>query len=423
MNLPDAPLRVGISSSKPSLLVVVTAFAALCASWNAIRVGPFNVVDIALLVALVLAFFSLISQRLHLTIPIWMWLPTAGAALFLVRDVLILGRPLNRSAELLSSGTGASPLLIFSRIAIATIVLAIVIATIESRHRGRFVRSMLVWWVLGIVISSGFALLQSAGTAPQIFTLVQTVNPVRFPGLTSHPNSLAQTIGLALPILIYYVFHVAGFLKSLPVVGTMIAIAGLYSTGSRAGLLVGLGAAAAVFFLLILQTRFAPMIVPLLLVTIVAAILFGSLIFEGTRLSSSGPGAADSDLGRLRSLNFGLELFFESPVFGVGLGSWVGEAVPLILVTSGGLLFLPLYYAFLIAPLRSFWSLRKDSFYVAVAVSTLGLLAFGFLNNGFAERYIFWPVVVGFTLAASSTPYLPKLSRDAGSDDARISLR
>jgi hypothetical protein len=395
MSLSQSP-RSG-THHRSLILRALVCLGALTSSWNAVRIGPLNLVDYVLIAALAFALVQIAIRRLTVKLHLWMFIPSVAIGLLVVRDVLVFGRPLNQSAELLSSGSGASPLLIFVRIVLATLVVSVLVATLSAIDGATAMLPILKWWIFGILVSSVVAVLQDNSVPLAFLNLVQTTSLYRFPGLTSHPNSLAQSASLALPVAIYFFATSRGASRFIQLIPVCIFVVALYAAGSRAGLGIGLAAAVVGAVWYLSRSRFMVVLAPTLLVAIAATLMFGGLIFAGTRLSS---GAADSDAGRAIALQRGFDLFLQSPLWGVGVGSWIGEAVPLIILTTGGLLLLPAYYAFFLPPLLTFWRLRAaDPLYIALITSSISLVIFGFLNNGFAERYIFWPIVVGAVLA------------------------
>lgn len=388
---PDLQLHDPMAStSSRTLLGGVIALAALSSSWSGVKLGPLNLSDFFVLVALILIPFTDAFRRNASLLRAWMVLPAVVALVLTARDVIIFGRQLNMSevnAEGLSSGQ------MLARIVLSTICVAIV-CVVHIGGDERRGRRLLAWWVTGVVTSSAYALGQATGvfpSAPDGLFLAQINGFNRFAGFSSHPNALAQTIVLAVPIVL---LSIGAKAKLRRLLATVVLVIALFGTGSRAGLLVGFIAVAVSALVLGRRKGVLRWTLPLVILAVAGAIVFGPRVIGGTRFAQSD-GVTQSNSGRVQALGDGWELFSRYPITGAGLGSWVGELAPLVLLASGGLVLLAVYSTFAVSPLISLWRIRRQELAEALFISATMVLPLGLLNNGFTERYSFWPALIG----------------------------
>lgn len=377
----------------------LVGLAAMTSCWSAVRWLDWNVGDLILVLAVIVALVrSANGLPLFAAMRIWMFMPAFIALLLLFRDVVVLGNPLNASADITGSGGGVSPLVIVVRVVLSTVVVAAVCSSAVGAGGDRAFRRVLGWWYLGAVLSAVVALLQAFGLWPEMLVLQQTLGLTpgaeRQAGLGSHPNSLAQTLSLALPIGLAWIKGASRLRSLLLVASVVVMIAAILESGSRAGLLVGGFATMGVLVWLLAFSRYAKLIIPTLLVLVVIVITAGPSLIAQTRLAGDSSGAAQSDFGRINAISVGFEIAASSPIFGAGLGSWFGEFVPLILMSSGGVLLLGVYTWFIGGALSTLLRGRRTPLILACIVSTTAVVAFGLLNNGFLERYTFWPTLL-----------------------------
>lgn len=393
----DRPLQHG------RLLLIASLLSAFTSSWTGFRVSGLNLTDFFLVGALVIAVASELLGRVSLRLS-WQFsvLPVVGV-LLMARDALVLDRlPFQTltaaqytSGDSLGETVGGSATFL-ARLLLSWTLVAIAASAFRDRpHR-------LVWlsgaWVAGAVVSAAWAVVQSTSPAPDLPFLYHVESATRALGLSNHPNSLAETISATMPLLI---FVAAGGssrigIRLLGTLGAAVGLWALFLSGSRAGLLMGF---LALIGSLLIRLRWSGKAVwglPIVLLGTGAGIVFLPHIWSTTRFSSGG--GQLSDIARLQALKEGFGLFLAHPVLGGGLSTWLGEMVPLILLSGGGLALFFVFYASLGTVLLRVWRARSRELLAHLAWSGAVVLLFGLLNNGIVERYLYWPFILGFFL-------------------------
>ncbi len=187
-------------------------------------------------------------------------------------------------------------------------------------------------------------------------------------------------------------------------------ICGLVLADSRSGLLVTIPAVAMAIVLMIVRSRLRIMSGPILLAAGILAYTFIPDAVSETRLVQ---GSAQSDAGRTVFNDNALTTFFASPIFGGGFGAQAGVAVPLMVLSAGGMVLFIGYYAFVLRPIPSLWRARRDRMAQTGLLCVLVFLGFGLLNPVFAERATFWPILVAL-FWFEAMPRNADVSRDSG---------
>lgn len=383
--------RPSLRADSPTGIVhFLTTAAALTSSWSAVRVAGVTLADICLILGALLALLSS-GSRIAL-LKGWMVLPVLLALVLMARDVIVLGRPVNGSPDVIE---GISPSQMLLRIALSTFCIS-VLCIANTGHGRRSVQRIIGWWLFGIAISAAYALGQSAGVLA-VGDLVQLNGTSRFAGLTSHPNALAQTLVLAIPFALLVPPKAGSGPVVMRIVGLALCGAALYQSGSRAGLLVGFAALLLCGCIVAKRAHALRWVLPLVLLATAAAAVYGPRLIAGTRFASDS-GSTASNNARVQALSEGWDAFLAHPLGGAGLGVWVGELAPLVLLVSGGVLFLAVYTIFVFKPIAAMLEHRSDFVVMACVLSASLVLVLGLLNNGFTERYTFWPALLGYSL-------------------------
>ena len=377
-------------------LARIVSVAALTSSWSAIRVGGSTIADLCLMFVTVVGLVA-IGVR-HMQMRAWMAAPLLLGILLMARDVIFLDRSLNAADD---DSLGISPLQMLIRVALSTFAVAAAVgvtAYVGKRSLGR-----LLWtWVAGVAISAIWALAQGRGFVAPSFDLVQLNGAFRYAGLTSHPNALAQSLVLGIPVI--FLAPLQSRRLSLVLRPLLLLLWGfaLWQTGSRAGLLVGFLAVVVCAAARAARSGALRWALPIALVATVAAVLIGPRLIAGTRFASDS-GASASNASRAAALSDGWSYFAAHPFFGAGFGVWVGELAPLVMLVSGGFVFLIAYTVFLFRPIATMRHKLSDPAVLACFISALLVPVLGLLNNGFTERYTFWPALIGMALCGSGT--------------------
>ncbi|WFR68144.1 O-antigen ligase family protein [Curtobacterium flaccumfaciens] len=327
------PAATKHDASRGSLLLGVACLAALTSSWSAARIGSLNLSDLFMLFTLVLAPFTSSIIRDSPRVHAWIALPTLVALVLTARDVVISGDSLG---VVDGEASGLAPGQMLARVALSTLCVSLVcmIAIGDEQSRGR---KVLKWWFAGVTVSAVFAILQGLGVVPDNVVLAQINGAERFAGLSSHPNALAQTIVLALPLCSYFVNTSSPRRRWLAVLMLVLLWIALVQTGSRAGLLGGFVVTLVALIYFAARLRVLRWILPLAILGVVAALIYGPQVISATRFVPSA-GTAQSNSGRVQAISEGWASFLSHPFAGAGLGSWVGELAPLVLLACGGVL-------------------------------------------------------------------------------------
>lgn len=365
----QTPLALWLSGG----LLSVAAFSS---SWTAATVGGFNIVDYALAAAIVVALLAWALKDRTIIISFWMLLPTIGAFVIAAADVLI-----NRGISV-------------QTIDIARLFLSTTLIAIFARSEaevGGLARTLRVvkWWAAGIVVNGLVAVLVSQGLLTTADVLNQPTGD-RLSGLSSHPNSIAFSLSIVMPVLVYLVTQGSATSRQrfFWLVGLTISVSALLLANSRAGLIVGLGVLALAMLIALRQGKLRNVAVPLTVLLGVGVWLWILPALLGTRLAA---GAGDlSNVGRVRFNAGALDDFFRSPLWGAGFDAQAGVSVPLQVLSAGGLLFAVAYYGFILTPAARLWRERKNLIAQYGVVVVIAILGFSLLNPVFSERAAFW---------------------------------
>lgn len=337
-------------------------------------VGGFNLVDYFLALSIVAAVASWSFHRRHIYIDGWMMLPALTAILVAANATLVQG----------AASPGWQDM---ARVLLSTSALAILLTSLVVGRSRAVLRKVLAWWGCGIAVNSLASVLASLRLIDLSSALGQPTGD-RLSGLSSHPNSIAFSISLALPVFVHLLGTARRWVGAswwLACLG--VGIWGLMLADSRAGLLVGLlaFALAATFWLLTSRVRLLALPVFIVGALALSALLPGAL--AETRLAQ---GSEESDLGRAVFNGDSMTVFLSNPVFGGGFASQAGVAVPLMVLSAGGLVFAVGYYLFVFRPLPVLLTNWSDGFARTGALVLLVFLAYGMLNPVVVERVTFW---------------------------------
>ncbi|WP_295787532.1 O-antigen ligase [uncultured Microbacterium sp.] len=354
--------------------------AAFSSSWTAAAFGGFNVVDYLLAAAVVSMVVSRISGRREIRVRAWTLLPFIAAVIISGYDAILVG-------------DAVSPVTDLVRILISTAVVATLLGSVASTSGRTALRRALGWWAAGIGVSSLASGTVSLGLVSFAGILIQPTG-LRLSGLSSHPNSIAFSITMALPVVIYFMTTARSFLRAVWWIGVLAAcLWGLILADSRSGLLVTIPAVAIALTLAMLHSRLRLLSIPILVVAGILAYTFIPDAVAETRLVQ---GSAQSDAGRVIYNDDALRTFFDSPVLGGGFDAQAGVAVLLMVLSAGGIVLLLGYYLFVFWPIPTLWRARRDRLAQTGLLSVFVFLGFGLLNPVFVERATFWPVLVAF---------------------------
>lgn len=223
----------------------------------------------------------------------------------------------------------------------------------------------------------------------------------RASGLSIHPNFLAETAALSVPLAIWLAARSRPAGRTLALVLVGVLTLGTYSTGSRGGAVAFAVAVLLTLLLLPRLRRAMPLLLLILgfLVTLafVAIPSLGTGVLHALRLENS-TSAASSDLVRTLASQQATRDFQHSPVTGIGM-QVAAEAQNVYLQTlaAGGLILCGAYVLYLVFAATTAWQLRGDHDGITrplfVGVVVVGLLSF--VENALTDRLAYFvPAVV-----------------------------
>jgi O-antigen ligase len=369
---------------------------------------------------------DVIGRKRPLSMPPWLLL--AGLGLFLAFVVTMIFPPsdaiLQRQALLsatiaqqsgvtgpvASLGLGADTVnLIFFELAL--VLIPILIAAVATTPRR--CRLMMDLFTAGAIINGAFGVLDIAG-------IHLGPNPPyqnRSLGLTIHPNYLALTCVIALPMAMLW-FGRSRRYTWAGVIGVTSLLGGVYASGSRAGFVAaGIGLVVTVCFVPRLR-RSLQYVLPVVGGLLVAVLLFtstGHKLLVQLRLahSSTQTTTAGSNYQRSILAHTAWETIKLRPISGIGWSVVTGaHDIYLELLESGGVIAMAAFLTFIggiIASVRSALSgpLRDEAIVCGMAI--LAWLANGVFDNQVADKYLYF--VPGLVVAIARTTWLLQSKR------------
>jgi hypothetical protein len=374
----------------PGLTDLTIAGAAFSSSWSAASVGGVNVVDWLLLASAVLTLLARIGHRRPVYISFWMIAPFF-AAIVVETMAVFTGR------------SDAFAAVMVLRVLLATTVVAVLIESMAIANVEKALIQLLGWWAMGITLSSATALLVASGLISLEGVLIQATGE-RLSGLAAHPNGLAFSITMVFPVVLYLLRSVTVKIKVMWFTALLINLCALFLSDSRSGLLVGAVSLGLSVLLAIRSTRGRVWVAPVLLLAGSLAVVKLPTLLAGTRLFT---GAPLSDAARSTFNARAFQEFLSNPILGGGFGALGGVAVPLQLVSTGGVVLLLAYYIYVFRPMASFWRRRQEHIASTGFLTLVMLVAFGFSNPVILERAAFWPALIVYFYLQSAEAALP----------------
>lgn len=389
----------------PRLLLFLLCSAAFSSSWTGFRVSGLNLADLFLILALSYSLIIGILGRVRLPVA-WPFLVLPTVVLLLMgRDALFFDRlPFQTlsaaqytTGESLGETVGGSATFLIRLILCWT---AVGLALGVFQRSPRDLVRVAVSWVAGTAISAIWAAGQTTLALPDLPFIYHIESATRAVGLANHPNSFAETIVTVVPLAVHFAFGPrAGVVRrAVGAAFVGLVIWALFLSGSRAGLAVGIVALVLSVVIRLVWSGRGVWGIPLALLAIVGAVLWLPRIWSTTRFSQGAGQLSDNE--RIHALTQGFELFARHPLGGAGLSTWLGEMVPLILLSGGGLILFFTFYASIGSVLIRALSGRNDELVMQLLAATILVLIFGLLNNGLVERYLYWALILAYHLTA-----------------------
>lgn len=389
--------------------------AALTNTWTGVRIAGVGLADFLLVAASVLVVLGAGANRRRLPIYGWAVFPPITLLLIALIGSVTRGDPLSSTRGIsewsvnISTGAsygGAIPLVLRLTLSL-TAVSIIVVGLGSATYGGRsMVKTLMSTWAMGAALSAAYGLLGLTPVGELLHLrnlpfLSYYISPNRVTGLAHHPNSFGITIALAMPMLMYLLGATRGWRKGVLALAQPVCLYAIFLSGSRAAMLGGAVLVVATLAYLVYHAKRIPTGALLLsLLLLPAAVAAIPEILSASRFFTKS--AQLSNAARASALQRGIDLFKENPLFGAGVGSWTGEFIPLILLTSGGVVFFAVFYGCLSYPILRRNRDIQGPFVPILVISSIGVLGFGLLNNGIAERYLYWPFAALYAMSILS---------------------
>lgn len=388
------------------LLMLVVLAAVFVSPWTGVKVIGLPPTDLLLGVAGLLLLAAATTGRRRVPVRPWTLAPAIGAFVILALDVFLsrsalitsLGGSIAASGAFAGQGGG---LLFFVRTLLATAVMFVLVEAEVRRFGTVGARRILEAFVLGTLVSVAAAV-YSDRTGTSLIELYNVDVTLRAAGLAFHPNSLGQSVALAIPAVVCAAaLHRRGFARFAIVAISLPLLAwGLLLADSRGALAVSGFVFALLALAYLSRWRRGRWIVPVGVVTVLAAWFLWPSFVAGTRLSGAGLlGINDADVGRSDYLAQAWELFSLSPLVGAGLGNGAGVMVPAYLVSSGGVVLAGGFAIFLVRALYETWRRTSPLPRAYGAIAIVCLILMGLPNNSVNERFDYVTLAVVVSLA------------------------
>lgn len=390
------------------LLWITTCLFVLTVTWNGIRLGGGGAFGNAFMV---LAFAALaahvVVERRPLILPPWLLL--AGTGLFFAQllslvfppDVALTNKSdiqflsLYNSSVLIGERSDVAQMIKFevSLVMVPVLIIAAVTTVVRARR-------LLDLFAMSSVVSSLVAIADYSGLQVGPVPLLADE---RASGLTVHPNYLALGCTISIPLVMLWFLRRDPRLKLAGAVVLPILLAGVMTSGSRAGAVAAVTGVVGAGILLPELRRKLLIVIPIagmIGVLVIGYTKVGHGILDQVRLSS-GSDVAGSDYQRTYVADVALEQIRDRPVQGVGF-SVIADAhsIYLELLAAGGIIALTSFLIFCGGLAGAARNALRGPYRDEVAVASLGIaiwLVAGAVGNELADKFLY--VVPGVLLA------------------------
>lgn len=414
--------------------LALTYLAAATATWNGWKLGIGRIGDNFLVLAL-LAFLLSDAGRKLPRLPFWvkqfafvillvtvvhMVLPTSQA--YLNQRLVVSGPQILRGGEVIPNSVVGLKFLL------PIIGFPLLFAFAYAHDRRTLLRSAFAFAVGGSLSALiGFTDVLHLTALSQSITKIPALGN-RAPGLTSHPNFLAMTCGLSIPIVLWLARSSRVRTRAVCTLFFFFLLLGLYASGSRSGAAVGAGTVLLCFAMMPEYRRLLPTISLLAAgsATLTFAIkpALGHALLQTLRLAGNTGSARGSDEARAIVDAQGMHDFLHSPIDGVGF-QVAGEAhnVYLQALSIGGIILFTSYMIFLLTALvKGLRHCRFDSLAIPLFISALSGALFVIEQNAFIDRVTYVSIGLLATLPVGRAAD-PLYARPAPNAQAAEGLR
>ncbi len=388
--------------------------AILAITWNGFRLAGGAVANAFLVPAFLLVAARTVLLRRPVPLPPWMFIAAIGFALAALLNLIFPPSPSTLNDILVHyrtipqvTGT-AQPVVLVNRpdllalfqFETGVIVIPLLIAMVaSSAHR---VRRLLDVFVLSAAINAAVGIVDFAGIhiAPIVY------GTGRSSGLTVHPNYLALTCTIAIPLAMLWIGR-GGHWRTAGYASTGLLLAGAYASGSRAGAVTAiLGVIVTMIAIPRLRTGLG------FTVPVVGMVLLGLFYFAGDEILQqirltgdvgTAVNTAGSDTQRSQLAHLALHQFSARPIQGVGF-SVIADAhsIYLQLLAAGGIITFVSYFVYLGGLASAAWRALAGPYRdiaAAMSVSIAMWLINGTIDNQLGDKYLY--VIPGLLVALS----------------------
>jgi hypothetical protein len=377
--------------------------AAFTLPWNGFIIGGLRPGDGLILISLA----AFLSADVRGTIPRSPWWIRQLTYVIIVVAVVHVFAPVDNLYALQRVVVGANgvPTIQFqTNLGVAfKFIVGIAVIPLSFSYAVRYQPKVLRWlptsMVLGTAVSGAIAFSDGLGITSLGDQFTRNhYQLAREGGLSNHPNFLAASCILALPIALWMAAEANRRMRWLGILGAIGVTVGDYATGSRGGAVcIVLGAAVAFALIPYYRKRFLNVA---LVVGFTAAAAFafvpgvGKEILKATRLGGGTTDTSGSNFVRAIVGAQGVRDFKHSPIFGIGLQvADQAQNVYLQQLASGGLLLFGAMVIYALGNLRLAIALMRYYDIAAALVATaIASAVFNYLEADLTDRFFYVPV-------------------------------
>jgi hypothetical protein len=394
--------------STDRIMWLTACLFVMTVTWNGIRVGGGAFGNAFLALAVVSLVAHLLMSGRPLPLPPWLLL--AGMGVFLSQLLTLVFPPdaaLINKSDVQFLSLFPTPVYLPHRGDIGQLlkfeVSLVVVPVLMLCAGGTAARCR---WLLDLftfsAVVSGFVACVDYTGAVQLgpMPLVGT----RASGLTIHPNYLALTSTVAIPLAMLWLNRASPRWRLAGWAAVPILVISVYASGSRAGAVTAVLAVIATGAVLPRVRRGLKYALPIAGMIAVFVLLFtgtGDHILEQVRLKSGGTDTAGSDFQRSYAANVAWEEIQARPLHGVGFAV-IADAhdIYLELLAAGGAITLASFFLFIGGIATAARRAIFGPYGAEIAAASLAValwLVNGILDNQVADKYLY--VIPGILLA------------------------
>ena len=389
------------------LAYITVGVFVLFVTWNGLRVAGGGMANLFMVAAFMVVPLYVIQTRRAVPFPPWLFAAAAGfviaamvAYVFppeqdLLSRSLISFRTEYQSVEPLGYLVPRSDLYTLLKFETALLLIPLLIAAVATTKER--IERLMDLFVLSATINAAVSIVDFLGVPIAPYATVAG----RASGLTIHPNYLALTCTVGIPLAVWWISR-GGPWRLRGLIATTLLLGGTYASGSRAGAVtavLGLVLTVAALPSLRRSLRYVLPVGALLLIPVAIFTPVGAEILDQVRLG--GNNTSGSDTARSHLADIAMDQFRAEPIQGVGMGV-IQDAhnIYLQLLAAGGLIAAASFLTYVLglanSVRRAFRGPLRDPA-VAAGLSVLMWLVNGRYDAQLADKYLY--VVPGFLVA------------------------